>query len=219
MIRVLIADDHDVVRMGLRLLLEQQDEIGVVGEADNGQAAVELTRRLLPDILITDITMPLMDGNETSRRVRALGVSTQVIMLSMHCDEAIVRVALESGAKGYLVKSSVRADLVPAIYAVSRGETYLSPAVADLLVKRLLEQSNPAHAANSDPVQTLTDREREVLQLIVNGHTNKTMAQALQISPRTVEKHRASVMDKLHAPDLASLIQIAIHTGLTSTHK
>ena len=219
MIRVLIADDHDVVRTGLRLLLEQQGDIEVVGEASDGQEAMDLTIQLTPDILLMDISMPRMDGNEATRCVCALGLPTRVVILSMHSDETIVHTALEGGARGYLVKASVRADLVPAVRAAYRGETYLSPSIADVVVRQLLGQKKPAQPAADDPISRLTDREREVLRLIALGHTNKTMAQVMRISSRTVEKHRASLMDKLSAPDLATLVQIALQAGFVGMHK
>ena len=138
MIRILIADDHDVVRMGLRLLLEQQADMQVVGEASDGIEATEMTARLLPDILLMDISMPRMGGNEAARRIALLGLPTRIVILSMHSEEAIVRTALEGGAKGYLVKSFVRTDLAPAIHAAYRGETFLSPSIEDLVVKQFL---------------------------------------------------------------------------------
>ncbi|MCL5994826.1 MAG: response regulator transcription factor [Chloroflexi bacterium] len=219
MIRVLVVDDHDVVRTGLRLLLEQQDDIEVVGEAADGQEAIDLVVQLTPDILLMDITMPRLDGTETTRRVCALGLSTRVVILSMHSDEAIVRAVLENGARGYLVKASVRADLIPAVRAAYRGEIFLSPLVADIVVKRMLEQNKHLHESTEDPISRLTEREQEVLRLLALGHTNKTMAQTMRISPRTVEKHRANLMDKLNAPDLATLVQIALQTGLIGVHR
>lgn len=214
MIRILIADDHDVVRMGLRLLLEQQEDMQVVGEASDGIEAIEMAVQLLPDILLMDISMPRMGGNEATRRICMLGLPTRIIILSMHSEESIIRTALEGGAKGYLVKASVRTDLAPAIRSAYRGETFLSPSVEDLVVKQFLVR-NPA--IPEDAVQMLgilTEREQDVFRLIAQGHTNKSMAQAMQISSRTVEKHRASLMLKLNAPDLAALLQIAVRAGL-----
>jgi DNA-binding NarL/FixJ family response regulator len=219
MIRVLIADDHDVVRTGLRLLLEQQDDIEVVGEACDGQEALDLAVQLAPDILLMDITMPCMDGNEATCRVCALGLPTRVVILSMHSDEAIVHTALESGARGYLVKATVRADLIPAVHAAYRGETYLSPSVANVVVKQLLGQTKSSQPVEEDPINRLSERERQVLRLIALGHTNKTMAQVMRISSRTVEKHRASLMNKLNASDLATLVQIALQAGFVGMHK
>ena len=214
MIKILIADDHDVVRMGLRMLLEQQEDMQVIGEASDGLEATELTAQLRPDILLMDISMPRMGGNEATRHIHSLGLTTRVIILSMHSDEAIVRTALEGGAKGYLVKASVRTDLAPAIRAAYRGETYLSPSIEDLIVKQFVGHKTAPEDNPQNALALLTERERMVFRMIAQGHTNKSMAQEMEISPRTVEKHRASLMQKLNAPDLASLMQIAIRAGL-----
>jgi DNA-binding NarL/FixJ family response regulator len=219
MIRVLIADDHDIVRTGLRLLLEQQGDIEVVGEACDGKEALDLAEQLVPDILLMDITMPTVDGNEATCRISAMELPTRVVILSMHSDDAIVHAALESGAKGYLVKATVRADLIPAVRAAYRGETYLSPSVANVVVKQLLGQMKVPQVEEGDPIGRLTERERQVLRLIALGHTNKTMAQVMRISSRTVEKHRASLMNKLNASDLATLVQIALQAGFVGTQK
>ena len=214
MIRVLIADDHDIVRVGLRLLLQGQPDITVIGEAADGQEALDLATQLVPDILLIDITMPQINGNEVIQRVRALGLPIRMLVVSMHIDRAIVHAALQSGAMGYLVKSSVGQDLVPAICAVHRGEAYLATKAASALVEEMFELTRPLPAADS--LSRLTGREREVLQLLVVGHTNKTMAQVMHISPRTVEKFRTSLMEKLNASDLATLIQTAFQKGLIS---
>ena len=217
MIRILIADDHDVVRMGLRLLLEQQADMQVVGEASDGIEATEMTARLLPDILLMDISMPRMGGNEAARRIALLGLPTRIVILSMHSEEAIVRTALEGGAKGYLVKSSVRTDLAPAIHAAYRGETFLSPSIEDLVVKQFLVRKPAAQDDVAQMLGILTEREQTVFRMIAHGDTNKTMAQKLHISSRTVEKHRATLMLKLGTPDIASLMQVAIRAGLCET--
>lgn len=211
-IRVVVADDHHLVRQGIRALLEKTDDIKVVGEAADGQEAVELVERLVPDVLVLDIAMPRMDGNQAIRRVRALGLVTQVVILSMYSDETLVRQALGNGAKGYLLKQSVTEELLLAVRAASRGEIYLSPAVSRSVVTGFLTLQTDTDGSN--PFGRLTPREREVLQLISEGHTNKAIAQILKVSAKTVEKHRANLMSKLNVHDLAGLMRTAIKHGL-----
>jgi len=209
---VVVADDHHLVRQGIRALLEKASDIEVVGEAADGYQAVELVDRLAPDVLVTDIAMPRLDGNQAAARVRALDVATQVVILSMYSDEALVRQALRNGAKGYLLKRSVTEELLLAVRVANRGELYLSPAVSGSIVTELLALE--ADADLSSPSERLTAREREVLQLISEGHTNQAIAQLLTVSVKTVEKHRANLMSKLNVHDLAGLIRAAIKQGM-----
>jgi DNA-binding NarL/FixJ family response regulator len=211
-IRVIVADDHHLVRQGIRALLEKADDIEVVAEAADGQEAVGLVERLAPDVLLMDIAMPRLSGIQAVGRVRALGVGTQVVILSMYSDEALVRQALRSGVQGYLLKRSVSEELLLAIRAASRGETYLSPGICRSVVADFLARQTDADKLS--PFERLTSREREVLQLISEGHTNNAIAQALKVSAKTVEKHRANLMSKLRVHDLAGLIRAAIKHGL-----
>jgi DNA-binding NarL/FixJ family response regulator len=211
-IRVIIADDHHLVRQGIRALLEKADDIQVVGEAAEGREAVELVERLVPDVLVMDIAMPRLDGNQAIGQVRALGVATQVVMLSMYSDETLVRQALRNGAKGYLLKRSVTEELLLAIRAAVRGEIYLSPAISQSVVSGFLALRTDTDESN--PHGRLTSREQEVLQLISEGYTNKAIAQILKVSPKTVEKHRANLMSKLNVRDLAGLMRAGIKHGL-----
>jgi DNA-binding NarL/FixJ family response regulator len=212
-IRVIVADDHHLVRQGIRVLLEKADDIKVVGEAADGQEAVGLVQRLAPDVLLMDVAMPRLSGTQAVGRVRALDVATQVVMLSMYSDETLVRQALRNGASGYLLKHSVTEELLLAIRAASRGEIYLSPAISQAVVAGFLTLQTDAEAAS--PFERLTPREREVLQLISEGHTNNAIAQALKVSVKTVEKHRANLMSKLNVHDLAGLVRVALKHGLT----
>jgi len=209
-IRVIVADDHHLVRQGIRALLERADDIEVVGEAADGQEAIELVQRLNPDVLVVDIAMPRLDGTQATERVRALGVATQVVILSMHSDETLVRQTLRSGAKGYLLKQSVTEELLLAVRAAVRGEIYLSPAIS----APLLDEFLALQTEERRPFDLLTPREREVLQLIAEGHTNTAIARMMNVTVKTVEKHRTSLMSKLRVHDVAGLVRVAIKQGL-----
>ncbi len=212
MIRVILADDHHLVRRGIRALLEKADDIEVVGEAADGQAALELVEQLKPDVLIVDIAMPRLNGIQATERVRALGLATQVVILSMYSRPALVRQALQNGARGYLLKRSVTEELLLAARAASRGEIYLSPEVSGIIVDDFLIRQGDAKPASL--FNQLTSREREVVQLIAEGNTNNAIAQLLNVSVKTVEKHRANLMAKLDVHDVAGLTRIAIEQGL-----
>ena len=208
MIRVLLADDHHLVRQALRALLEKADGIEIVGEAEDGREAAKLARRLRPDVVVLDVAMPILNGIQAAERIRRLRLPTRVVILSMHKDEALVRRALRSGAHGYLLKSAVSEELLLAIRAAVRDEIYLSPAISRTVVEDLLIAG--AIAESVDAFDQLTQREREVLQLIAEGHTNSEIAKLLAISVKTVEKHRANLMSKLDVHDVAGLVRIAV---------
>ncbi|MDE3087948.1 MAG: response regulator transcription factor [Chloroflexota bacterium] len=212
MIRVILADDHHLVRQGIRALLERVDDIQVIAEAEDGQQAIELVQRLAPDVLVMDISMPRLNGIEAAERIRRLGVSTRVVILSMHSDETLARQALRSGACGYLLKRSVTEELILAIRAASRGEVYLSPGISKLLLDEFSNRQTDAESAGLFGL--LTSREREVWQLIAEGQTNPAIAKKLSVSVKTVEKHRASLMSKLKVHDVAGLTRLAIKSKL-----
>jgi len=212
MIRVVIADDHHLVRQGIRALLEKAGDMEVVGEAADGQEALELVERLLPDVLVVDVAMPHLNGVEAVGRLRDLKVKTRALVLSMYADDALVRQALRNGAKGYLLKRAVSDELLLAVRAVSRGDTFLSPEVAGPVLNGLVDA--PAHIRDLGPLDQLTSREREVLQLIAEGHTNREIATHLHLSEKTVEKHRGHLMAKLDTHDTAGLVRFAVKHGL-----
>jgi DNA-binding NarL/FixJ family response regulator len=211
MIRVIIADDHNLVREGIRALLEKADDLEVIGEAVDGQEAVEMVQRLSPDVLVMDIAMPRLNGIQAVEQLRNSGSLTRIVILSMYSDEILVRQALQNGVKGFLPKGSVSEELLFAIRAASRGAVYLSPAISNTV---LTDPATLNGLKGQGPAGQLTPREREMLQLISKGHTNSQMAAAMGISVKTIERHRTNLMHKLNAHNLVELIRIAMTHGL-----
>lgn len=213
-LRILLADDHKLMRGGLRLLLEQQPSITVVGEADDGRQAVEKASSLKPDVVVLDIGMPNLNGIEACAQITQTLPTTSVVMLSMHSDEAYVLRALKAGARAYLLKDSAESDLVRAVQAVSDGKSYFSPAVSKVLLEdyvRKLQRSGV-----EDSFDLLTPREREILQLVAEGKSNKDVANLLNLSVYTVETHRANLMQKLNLRSVPELILYAVRKGIIS---
>lgn len=209
-IRILIADDHGVMRAGLRSILEDEPELQVVGEAADGQETLHLAGKYLPDIVLLDIGMPGMDGIEVTRRLAKLLPQTKVIILSVYEDESLLREAIKAGASGYVVKRGVEEELISAIRSVSRGDMYIHPAITHLLFKGLA----PAVGSSKAALESVTPREMEVMRYIIRGYTNRQIAETLTISVRTVEGHRASLFDKLGLKNRVELIEFAEKNGL-----
>lgn len=210
MIKIVVADDHQLVRQGLRALLENNRDVEVIGEAGTGHEAVELADRLKPDVIVMDLSMPQLDGVQAASRILDLNNPTQVVIVSMHADTAVIYSLVKRGVKGYLLKSALADELILAVRSASVGNLYLSPTISESVMNMLLAPPSEHGTDKSDP---LTPREREVLQLVAEGHTNTSIATLLTISAKTVEKHRANIMTKLEADDLATLIRIAIKRG------
>jgi DNA-binding NarL/FixJ family response regulator len=216
MIRVLVAEDHRIVREGLRTLLEKQGNIQVVAEAENGRQALQLARRLKPDIIIMDITMPELNGIDATRLILHEEPQMRVIALSMHSDRHFVDGMLRAGVSGYLLKDCASEELVQCIKTVTSGRIYLSPAVTPMIVQQFIQPTrNDALAAGAE----LTTREREVLQMIAEGRNTRDIADSLFISVKTVETHRKNIMDKTELHSLAELVKLAIRLGLTSADR
>jgi DNA-binding NarL/FixJ family response regulator len=210
-ITVLLAEDHTIVREGFRKLLEAEDDIAVVGEAQTGRQAVELTRKLRPSVVVMDIAMPLLNGLEATRQIRKSFSGTKVVILSAHSDDAYVDQAIASGAVGFLLKQTSSHDLSRAIREVQKGSTFFSPSIA----RRLHDQKVPARwGALRKKVAHLSSREMEVLQLIAEGKANKQVAAELGISVKTVEKHRQNLMAKLNIHEISGLTRYAIGAGI-----
>ena len=212
-ITVLLSEDHMIVREGLRALLKLEDDIKVVGEAENGRQAVALASKLCPDVVVMDIAMPLLNGLEATRQILQTTPSTKILMLSAHSDDAYVEQVMALGASGYLIKQTAAHILPEAIRAVHKGGTFFSPTIS----KRLDHQDKMSHDRGDLPGKTvtvLTSRETEVLQLVAEGKANKEIADELNISVKTVEKHRQSLMEKLNIHDTAGLTRHAIATGI-----
>ncbi len=214
MVRVIVADDHHLVRQGIRMLLEKAEDIDVVGEAENGLEAVDMAESLTPDIVVMDISMPRLNGIQATEQIRSRVSQTQVVVLSMHADDAMVRQALRRGARGYVLKRAVGEELLLAIRAAMNGETYLSPPIAGSIVEEFFSRSDSDE--ESSRLERLTRRESEVLQLLAEGGTNSSIAQELVVSVKTVEKHRASLMSKLDIHDLAGLVRFAVKHRMVS---
>lgn len=208
-LRVLIADDHGVLRAGLRALLKTEEDLQVVDEAADGDTALRLASRLRPDIVLLDLSMPGPGGIEVTRKLKEMLPATRVLILTVHEDETLLREALQAGASGYIIKRAVESELISAIHAVSRGEIYVHPA----MTKWLLKEPAPAAPKRRDPA-ALTPREIEVLRLIVQGHTNSQIAEVLRLSVRTVESHRANLMGKLGLQSRVELVRYAVKNKL-----
>lgn len=207
---VILADDHALVRAGLRMMLEANPHVSVVGEAEDGLKLLELTRQLQPQLVLVDIAMPRLNGLEAAERIVKDHSHTRVIILSMHQDEEYVRQALKVGASGYLIKDSAPAELALAIAAVTRGETYLSPAAS----KGVLSDYVNRLRNDQSPGSTLTPRLRQVLKLIAEGNSTKQIAQHLDLSVKTVETHRTLLMKQLDIHDVAGLVRYAMREGM-----
>ncbi len=214
MIRILLADDHAVMRSGLRALLSQKQDFQVVGEASDGREAVALSESLHPDVVVMDLTMPNLNGTEAARQITAKHADIAVVILSMHSDEAYVLRALKAGARGYLLKESAEAELVSAIHAVHHGKAFFSPAVSKVLVQDYVRQLQDKDI--EDSYELLTVREREILQLIAEGKSNKDVANLLNLSVYTVETHRGNIMVKLGLHTVPELILYAVRKGVIS---
>lgn len=210
-IKVLIVDDHQVVRQGLRTFLELHDDVIVVGEAGDGVTAVEMVRQLEPDVVLMDLVMPRLDGIAATRRVKSLNTGTQVIALTSFTEDDKVFPAIQAGASSYLLKDVSPDDLVEAIRAVHRGEARLHPDIARKLMEQVARQSGPGHKA---PTNDLTEREREVVHLVAQGRSNSEIAQALFISDKTVKTHISNILSKLDLQDRTQLAIYAIKNGL-----
>jgi two-component system, NarL family, response regulator NreC len=212
--RILLADDHKLMRSGLKALIEQQPDLAVVGEADDGRQAVALAVSLKPDLLVMDIGMPNLNGIEAARQITQANPATAIVILSMHSDESYVLRALKAGAKGYLLKDSAESDLIRAVHAVAGGKSFFSPAVSKVLLDDYVRKLQRSGA--EDIYDLLTPREREILQLIAEGKSNKDVANLLNLSVYTVETHRSNIMEKLNLRGIPELILYAVRKGIIS---
>lgn len=206
-IRIMLADDHSVVRQGFRAILSQQADMQIVGEASNGRDVITLAEELKPDLIVMDVAMPELNGMEATRRLAGSLPRTRVLALSMHKDSVYVREMLKAGARGYLLKDAGEHDLLEAVRAVARGGEYISPSVQDAL-------NSTYKMHGTTPLDLLTSREREVLQLIAEGKTNKEVATGLNISVFTVDAHRGRIMEKLNVHNVNELVRFAVRNGL-----
>jgi len=211
-IRILLADDHQLMRSGVRLMLEREADLTVIGEASDGREAVSLAKSLKPEVVVMDIGMPNLNGIEAARQMTQENAELAVVMVSMHSDETYVLRALKAGARGYLLKDSAEADLIKAVHAVAGGKSFFSPAVSRLLLDDYVRKLK--RTGTEDAYDLLTPREREILQLIAEGKSNKDVANLLDLSVYTVESHRSNLMEKLNIKGLPELILYAVRRGI-----
>lgn len=213
--RILLVEDHAIIRAGVKSLLSSEPELEVVGEAEDGMQAVALTKSLKPDLILMDLSMPLLNGTEAMKQIKARHPEIKVIVLTMHKTDEYVRATLNAGANGYVLKDDTHQDLLAAIKSVENGGTYLSSKVCAHVVSGYLGSASPQGFRSS--WETLTDREREVMKLVAEGHKNRDVAEKLFISVKTVEKHRANVMRKLDLHSTAALTTFAVENGLVTS--
>ena len=211
-IRILLADDHQLMRSGVRLMLEREADLTVIGEASDGREAVSLAKSLKPEVVVMDIGMPNLNGIEAARQMTQENAELAIVMVSMHSDETYVLRALKAGARGYLLKDSAEADLIKAVHAVAGGKSFFSPAVSRLLLDDYVRKLK--RTGTEDAYDLLTPREREILQLIAEGKSNKDVANLLDLSVYTVESHRSNLMEKLNIKGLPELILYAVRRGI-----
>jgi len=218
MIRILLADDHALMRRGIRDLLESDPEIEVVGEAGDGREAVRMAERLMPDVMIMDLAMPELNGLDAIRQIRRDLPEIELLVFSMHDSEELIREVFAAGARGYVLKSDVALYLVEAVKSLARHKPFFTPRISEAILNSLVSSSTPGHVEPAHP-GPLSAREREILQLLAENKSNKDIAKALGISVRTVETHRRSVMQKLDANSIVELVHYAIRNGIVQTTK
>lgn len=210
--RILLADDHTILRAGLKMMLNAQPDMEVVGEAQDGRQAIQEAQRLQPDVVLMDITMPDMNGIEATKQIKRNLPTARVLILTMHEHDEYVFQALRAGASGYMLKEAADTDLISALHIIQSGQFYLSPAAQSVMVGDYLQRVRTGE--EKDSYSSLTEREREILKLVAEGHTNNQIAERLIISPKTVDTHRTHIMDKLNLHSRAELVKYAMRRGL-----
>lgn len=211
-IRILLADDHTILRAGLKMMLNAQPDMEVIGEAQDGRQAMHEAQRLQPDVILMDITMPDMNGIEATKQIKRAQPEIKVLVLTMHEHDEYIFQALRAGASGYMLKEAADTELITAIHVVQSGQFYLSPAAQSVMVGDYLQRVRTGE--EKDSYSSLTEREREILKLVAEGHTNNQIAERLVISPKTVDTHRTHIMDKLNLHSRAELVKYAMRRGL-----
>jgi two-component system, NarL family, response regulator NreC len=211
---ILIADDHDVVRAGLRFLLERQEDMEILGEAADGRQVIQMAEELHPSVIVMDIAMPQLNGIDAAAQILRRSPDTKIVILSMYADEEFLVRALSAGVKGYLLKDSVQGDLVRAVRAVAAGRSFFSPAIAQTLAEDYIRQLQSKGV--EDTYELLTEREREILQLLAEGRSNKEAAGVLNVSPYTIETHRTHLMQKLNLHNTAEIVLYAVRKKIVS---
>lgn len=211
-IRILLADDHTILRAGLRMMLNAQPDMEVIGEAQDGRQAINTTMNLQPDIVLMDITMPDMNGIEATKQIKRVAPEVKVLVLTMHENDEYVFQALRAGASGYILKEAADTELITALHVLRSGQFYLSPSAQSVIVGDYLQRVHTGE--EKDSYNNLTEREKEILKLVAEGYTNNQIAERLVISPKTVDTHRTHVMDKLNLHSRAELVKYAMRRGL-----